>query len=341
MKSKSKRKTLQSKQKQLKKQGRGNKPNASVALTEDEIKLLFDKGLLGVSSPEAILNTLWLNNSLHFGLRGVKEHHDMRWGDVKLCKTDQGVEYLEFNERQTKTRTGADHRDVRPFAPKMFSTDGSEKDPVAVYKLFVQKRPEKMKHPDAPFYIAVNNVSMKSKPSNSEKCWFKCNAVGTNKLGGLMKEISKKAGLQNDKLRNHSARKTMIQTLSENNVPPTQIAQLSGHKNLKSIENYSHLSTKQQMHMSNVLANISSECSSITPFTPSVTPSTSAVFRPEGACRFSNPGQQSMALFSGAVIHGGQFSVTINTVNQSPPLPPPAEKRQWKRIRVSSDSDDD
>ena len=45
------RKTLQSKQKQLKKQGRGNKPNASVALTEDEIKPLFDKGLLGVSSP--------------------------------------------------------------------------------------------------------------------------------------------------------------------------------------------------------------------------------------------------------------------------------------------------
>ena len=64
--------TLQSKQKQLKKQGRGNKPNASVALTEDEIKLLFDKGLLGVSSPEAILNTLWLNNSLQFGLSRSK-----------------------------------------------------------------------------------------------------------------------------------------------------------------------------------------------------------------------------------------------------------------------------
>ena len=53
----------------------------------------------------------------------------------------------------------------------------------------------------------------------------------------------RKAGLENDKLRNHSARKTMIQTLSESDVPPTQIAQLSGHKSLKSIENYSHLST--------------------------------------------------------------------------------------------------
>ena len=50
-----------------------------------------------------------------------------------------------------------------------------------------------------------------------------------------------------------------------------------------------------------------------------------------------------MALFSNAVIHGGQFSVTINTVNQSPPLTPLDEKpqKQWKRIRIESDSDDD
>ena len=44
-----------------------------------------------------------------------------------------------------------------------------------------------------------------------------------------MKGISRKAGLENDKFRNHSARKTMIQTLSENDVPPTQIEQFSGH----------------------------------------------------------------------------------------------------------------
>ena len=150
---------------------------------------------------------------------------------MKGILTDQGVEYLEFNERQTKTRTGADHCDARPFAPKMFSTDGIEKDPVAVYKLFAQKRLEKMKDPDAPFYIGVNNVSMKFK--SSDKCWFKC----SNKLGGLMKEMSRKAGLENDKLCNH--KKTIIQTLNENDVPPTQIAQLSSHKNLKSIENKS------------------------------------------------------------------------------------------------------
>jgi len=51
----------------------------------------------------------------------------------------------------------------------------------------------------------------------------------------------------------------MVQTLSDQGVPPTHIAQLSGHKNLKNIKNYSSLSTKQQQSMPNMLANISSE----------------------------------------------------------------------------------
>ena len=39
----------------------------------------------------------------------------------------------------------------------MFATDGSEKDPVAVYKFFSEKRPREMKYDDAPFYLSVNN----------------------------------------------------------------------------------------------------------------------------------------------------------------------------------------
>jgi len=41
--------------------------------------------------------------------------------------------------------------------PKMFATDGSEKDPIVVSKLYAQKRPEKMNEDDFPFYLAVNN----------------------------------------------------------------------------------------------------------------------------------------------------------------------------------------
>jgi len=66
------RKVLQSKQKQLKKQGKGNKPNASVALTSEELKVLYNKGLLSMCGPEALLSMLWLNNTLHFGLPWVQ-----------------------------------------------------------------------------------------------------------------------------------------------------------------------------------------------------------------------------------------------------------------------------
>ena len=68
---------LKSKQRDLKKKGKGDKPNASVPLTEDDIKLLYDKGLLEKSTPEALLNTVWFNNTAYFGLRGCKEHRDM------------------------------------------------------------------------------------------------------------------------------------------------------------------------------------------------------------------------------------------------------------------------
>ena len=115
---------------------------------------LLPPHLLGLSSGEALLNTLWLNNSIHFGLRSCQEHRDMCWGDVKLCEDAKGNEYLEYTERQTKTRSGIDTSNVRKGSPKMFST-GGKRDPVAVYKIYREKRPENLLSDDAAFYLAV------------------------------------------------------------------------------------------------------------------------------------------------------------------------------------------
>ena len=100
----------------------------------------------------------------------------------------------------------------------MFGTDETERDPVAVYKFFARKRPEEMNQDDALFYLAVNN-GLKA-DSLARKSWLKSGAVGVNKLNGLMKTMVQEAGIENDRLRNHSSRKTMIQTLSENDIPP-------------------------------------------------------------------------------------------------------------------------
>ena len=75
---------MKAKQKQLKRHGLRNRPKATTALTDDEIEILFDKKLPGLSSPQALLNTftVWLNNMIHFGLCGCKEQKEIRWGDI-------------------------------------------------------------------------------------------------------------------------------------------------------------------------------------------------------------------------------------------------------------------
>ena len=76
------RKALQSKQRDLKRKGMSNKPNASAALSEEDIQ-----DLLGSSTVEALLNTVWFNNTIHFGILGCKKHREMcSRGDVKLCQ---------------------------------------------------------------------------------------------------------------------------------------------------------------------------------------------------------------------------------------------------------------
>ena len=74
-----------------------------------------------------------------------------------------------------------------------------------------------------------------------------------------MKTMAQKAGL-GPNFKNHSGSKTMIHTLVNNNVPPTDIMKLSGHKNVQSITtcSYSTVSQKQQLNMSHTLTGLSS-----------------------------------------------------------------------------------
>lgn len=70
------RETLAKKQKDLKSKGKGNLPNKSDALSDEDIDLLWERKQLGDSSPDSILQTLWFYSTVHFGMRSVKEHHE-------------------------------------------------------------------------------------------------------------------------------------------------------------------------------------------------------------------------------------------------------------------------
>ena len=85
--------------------------------------------------------------------------------------------------------------------------------------------------------------------------------------------------------------------------------------------------------LSSVVTGTATKTSSYEKANPAISPSTSE-------------SQQSMTLFSRAVIQEGNFSININTVNQSPKLTqqessPPEALPRWKRLRPLEDSDDE
>ena len=44
----------------------------------------------------------------------------MKWDDIKLLADENGDDYLQFEERDTKTRIGGNQNGSRAFAPKIF-----------------------------------------------------------------------------------------------------------------------------------------------------------------------------------------------------------------------------
>ena len=87
------------------------------------------------------------------------EQKELRWGDIVLKTDSDGKEYLEYFERQTKTRTGEDPRNQRPIKPRMYANNDAisiDRDSVHVYKMYKEKRPSSMLEPDSSFYLSVN-----------------------------------------------------------------------------------------------------------------------------------------------------------------------------------------
>ncbi|XP_048253243.1 uncharacterized protein LOC125381091 [Haliotis rufescens] len=186
-------------------------------------------------------------------MRGVQEHHDMKLGDLKVKQDGNSDDYVAFCERSTKTRGGADPNNIRQVEPKMWATkENPERCPVRMFKKYTELRPTHYMKETDPFYISTCTDMNKSKK------WFRGQPVGINKLGSFMKSMAKAAGLtdggpQAKRLTNHSARKYVVQKLCDAGVPSNQVMQISGHKNVQSLNDYSSLNSNQHRTISKII----------------------------------------------------------------------------------------
>ncbi len=130
---------LAAKKKELKGLGKGNFPNRAECLSDEQEEILWQTGGLGDSCPEVLVNTLWFHCTKLLGFQASHEARQLMWSDVKIKTLGSGDEYLEFNERWSKTRDGIKNGQ-RAFQPKMFvNTDNPYRCPVPLYKLYKEK----------------------------------------------------------------------------------------------------------------------------------------------------------------------------------------------------------
>lgn len=82
--------------------------------------------------------------------------------------------------------------------------------------------------------------------------WYKMQPLGKNSIGAIMREMSVAAGLSG-RHTNHGGRRTMITNALDEGIDESKVMQLTGHKNVNSINEYRSLSHNQQKEISNVI----------------------------------------------------------------------------------------
>ncbi|CAB4010056.1 zinc finger MYM-type 2-like, partial [Paramuricea clavata] len=313
---------------------KGNRPQACRELTTAEEDKFFELGLFGKHDPEVLQRTVWWVLSLHFGFRARDESRKLKWGDVSISKDPEtGSELLLWKaERGSKTRHG-DGQHQRAFYPTAQATH-NERCPVQLYRAFSQHRPDEMKQPDSSFFLAINH---RRQPGS--QIWYNKAPLGKNEIGKFLSKAAKAAKLPGN-ITNHSVRKTCISRLMDADIPENYVAQLSGHKNLKSLDSYKSASTAHQRKMSFVLSR-SGASSSATNQAP-IQPNESQYSLQQQNLSYSNQSAVE-GMFSGATIQkieGCHFNFFLNA-SKSPIRAPEATFAKKRRVILSDGSDSD
>ena len=193
---------------------------------------MFERGKFGDQDPEVLQRTIWWPSSLHFGFPANDESRKLKWGDVKLqINAETAIKNWFGPQRGSKCPN--DKGPGWPFCPIAQARNNAQC-LVFFYKVFRSHRFTEMNNQESPFYLAINH---KWKPSDTVR--YTSAPLGKNSIRKFSKMVAKRKRLQGN-VTNYAVRKTSVGWLLDTDVPANYVAQLSSHKNLKSLDSYKH-----------------------------------------------------------------------------------------------------
>ena len=119
-------------------------------ITTEEEDLLWEKGLLGDCSPQALLDTMLFLCGIHFALHSGEEHRSFQLSQFELIE-DGGAVRLVYTDNYSKNNQGGlQHRKVQPKCVTYYANENNHhRCLVHLFQLYISHRPTDVSH----FYL--------------------------------------------------------------------------------------------------------------------------------------------------------------------------------------------
>jgi hypothetical protein len=213
-------------------------------IEKEDIEKMYSTGTLSSSNPVSLQRKIFFELSLHFARRGREGLRSLTKTSFTIQTDASGKRFVcqTFNEKE-KNHQGLSNREKEKTAAMYEQPDDPSKCPVRSFEFYIPK-----------LNPACNALFQRPKKNYKENdIWYDNAPLGHNKIGDLLKDISKTANLSKV-YTNHSIRATTSTALHQAGLTTERITAITGHKNNDSLKHYiTGPSLEQKQESSHIL----------------------------------------------------------------------------------------
>ena len=211
--------TLDNNMKMLSKAGVGSVKRQADIITIEEENILWNQKILGMDSPEQLLNTVFYVIGLNFALHWGEEHRSLCLGKASQIS-----------------------QHVLPDGKK-------ERCPIHIYETYLSHLPQPLEELPG-FYLRPLSAP-------TSNVWHSRQPLRRHKLGSMVKDICSKGNL-GDYRTNHSLQATAATCLFDADIDEQLITEMTGHRSLV-VRNYKRVSETKCQKINDVIQGTSSD----------------------------------------------------------------------------------
>ena len=211
----------------LRESGIGIERKRAALITPDIEAKLWETGVIGCHSPQALLNAVFFYNGKNFCLRGIAEHLNLRLSQIVRVSPSRYT-YIEFG---SKNHSGGVSDRSEGKVVSIVGTNSPHCN-VSILNKYLEKIPHAEITPDSKFYLSPLPFT----PLGS-RAWYFSDPYARRKLQNMLKVMCQEANVEGN-FTNHSLRATGATALFDAGVPESLIQKRTGHRSLDALCTY-------------------------------------------------------------------------------------------------------